>query len=364
MSRALSIVASMLIGIGCAPPAPETEVLRPVRSERATTVGATRVRTFSGTAQAGQETNLSFRVRGRIEGLFVEVGDTVRTDQLIAQLETEDYEIAVRQEEANLARAEARYRNARSDLDRIRGLYESDNTSKNALDAALAGAQSARAEVESSSEALRAARRRLGYTSLKAPVDGAIAAVPVEVNENVIQGQTVVRMTSGSQPEVEVAIPELLISEIDEGDHVTVTLDALAGASFDAVVTEVGVASTGTATTFPVTVRLSKASHDFRSGMAANVAFRFETDHGEHIHLPSHAVGGDRHGRFVFVLEKTSESGEGVVRRTPVQVGELTHDGLEILDGLAAGQEVVTAGVRRLTDGQRVKLLEPEEGSP
>jgi RND family efflux transporter MFP subunit len=368
MSRARLILRLILtialFGIGCASPAPEPEVLRPVRSERATTTGATRVRTFSGTARAGQETNLSFRVRGRIDGVFVKVGDSVQANQVIAQLEREDYEIAVRQEQANLARAEAGHRNARADLDRTRGLYESDNASKNDLDATLADAQAAGAQVESSAQALEAARRKLGYTSLEAPVDGAIAAVPVEVNENVIQGQTVVRMTSGSQPEVEIAIPELLIVEINEGDHVTVTLDALAGASFDAVVTEVGVASTGTATTFPVTVRLARGSSDFRSGMAANVAFHFESDDGEHIHLPSHAVGGDRDGRFVFVLEDTPESGVAVVKRIPVEIGELTHAGLEILSGLAEGQEVVTAGVRRLTDGQRVRLLDAEPGSP
>ncbi len=360
MSRFLLILTMTLIGLACTTPEPEPETLRPVRSERATATGATRVRSFSGTARAGQETNLSFRVRGRIEGLYVEVGDAVRANQLIAQLEKEDYEIAVRQEQANLESSQAASRNAEADLERVRGLYENDNISKNDYDAALAAAQSARARVDSSSEALAAARRRRGYTSLRAPVDGAIASVPVEVNENVTPGQTVVRMTSGSQPEVEVAIPGLLIAEIDEGDSVTVTLDALPGTSFDAVVTEVGVASVGMATTFPVTVRLSRESRNVRSGMAANVDFRFEADHGAHIHLPSHAVGGDRDGRFVFVLEASDDSGVGVVRRTPVEVGELTRDGLEILAGLTEGQKIVTAGVRRLTDGQRVKMLDAE----
>jgi len=120
MSRARLILTIILIGTGCAAPVPDREVLRPVRSERATTTSGTRVRTFSGTARAGQETDLSFRVRGRIDGVFVEVGDSVRAKQLIAQLEREDYEIAVRQEQANLARAEAGHRNARADLDRIR----------------------------------------------------------------------------------------------------------------------------------------------------------------------------------------------------------------------------------------------------
>lgn len=355
----LAMGSALLIAsiVGCAKPAPEEETLRPVRSEVVTLSGGTRVRSFSGTARAGQETDLSFRVAGRVEGLFVEVGDRVTAGQLIAQLEKRDFEINERQARANLTRAQARFRNARADLDRIRGLYESDNASKNDLDAALAQEQAAQAEVEANRQALEGAGRKLAYTSLRAPVGGAIASVPVEVNENVVAGQNVVRMTSGSRPEVEVAIPEILIAQIREGDPVTVSFDALPGTEFDAAVTEVGVAATGTATTFPVTVKLDRAGQDVRSGMAANVGFRFEDGRGEHIHLPSHAVGGDLEGKFVFVLERADEDGVAVVRRTTVEVGELTRDGLEVLSGLSEGQRVVTAGVRRLTDGQRVKLL-------
>ena len=207
-------------------------------------------------------------------------------------------------------------------------------------------------------QAVESARRRLEYTRLKAPVDGAIASVPIDVDENVEQGQQVVRMTSGSSPEVEVAMPGVLISQVREGDAVTVKFDALTDAVFEAVVTEVGVAAIGTATTFPVTVRLAQADPDVRSGMAAEVAFRFEArDSRERIYLPTHAVGEDRQGRYVFVLEGGPENGVGNVRRVAVEVGALTPDGLELLAGLTEGQRVVTAGVRRLTDGQRVKLL-------
>lgn len=365
MLRPVTLLILALALAGCAENVPQQEILRPVRSQHVYATGGSRVRTFSGTARAGQETDISFRVPGRIEQLNVKVGYAVRATQLLARLEPRDYEIAVRQAEANLAQSEARSRNAEADLERIRGLYENDNTSKNDLDAALAQSQSARAEADAATQALESARRRLEYTRLRAPVEGAIAAVPVEVNENVQQGQTVVRMTSGTRPEVEVAMPEVLIFQVREGDPVTVTFDALTGAIFDAVVTEVGVAATGTATTFPVTVQLARSSRDIRSGMAAEVAFRFEAqDSRERIYLPTHAVGEDREGRYVFVLEPSEEEGVGIVLRTSVEVGTLTPDGLEILAGLTEAQRVVTAGVRRLTDGERVKLLDSAEESP
>ena len=257
MRRVSGILLPILILGGCAESAPEPELLRPVRSEIVAYGGATRIRGFSGTARAGQETNLSFRVPGRIVKVAVEVGDVVEPGQLIAQLEQRDFEISVRQVEARLAQSRARSRNADANLDRIRRLYENDTASKNDLDSALAAQQAAAAAVVADNQELESARRRLGYTSLRAPVSGAIASVPVEPNENVVQGQLVARMTSGARPEVEVAIPELLISQIHRGDPVTVEFDALADVVLDAVVTEVGVAATGTATTFPVTVRLA-----------------------------------------------------------------------------------------------------------
>jgi RND family efflux transporter MFP subunit len=344
--------------LGCSEPEPEPEILRPVRAETVVLSGASRVRKFSGTAKAGKETQLSFRVSGTIQRLNVKVGDTVVRGALIASLDPKDFEIAVEQSRANLARAEATARNAASNLERIRGLWENDNAAQNDLDAAQANDESASAQVEASRKALEGAQRQLSFTRLKAPVEGAIASVAVEVNENVRQGQTVVLLTSGSRPEVEIAMPELLIAQIREGDPVSVTFDALPGDVFDAAVSEVGVAATGTATTFPVTVRLNRPGGAIRSGMAANVSFRFESNGAkETIYLPTYAVGGDRGGRFVFLLETTEEPGIGTVRRTAVEVGELTPDGLEVLSGVSEGQQVVTAGVRRLTDGQRVKLL-------
>jgi hypothetical protein len=93
------------------------------------------------------------------------------------------------------------------------------------------------------------------------------------------------------------------------------------------------------------------------------VTFRFgSANAGQRINLPTHAVGADREGRFVFVLDPSAEEGIAVVRRVGVEIGDLTGDGLEILSGLEVGQQVVTAGVRRLQDGQRVKAPGPAPG--
>ena len=118
------------------PPPPAEPVVRPVRYVTALATGGQRTRTFSGVAQAGVESALSFRVPGAIVRLDVEVGDRVAAGGSIARLDPVDYELQVREAEASLRQAEARAENAAADLRRVRTLYENDNAARTDLDAA------------------------------------------------------------------------------------------------------------------------------------------------------------------------------------------------------------------------------------
>jgi RND family efflux transporter MFP subunit len=264
----------------------------------------------------------------------------------------------VQQAEASLSNAEAQARNASANYDRVRQLYENNSASKTDLDAARAGQESASANVEARRKGLELAELQLRYTRLTAPTAGDIARVDVEVNENVGVGQTVVVLTAGSEIEVKVSMPEILISQVVEDDEVQVVFDAIPGRMYLARVTEVGVAATGMVTTFPVTVRLAETDPDVRPGMTAEVSFTFESeDQRERYVVPSVAVGEDREGRFVYVVEPIADQqGYGITRRRRVTVGELTADGLEIFDGLSDGDLVITAGVSLIIDGQKVKI--------
>lgn len=358
---ALAAVAALA---GCSGPPPAEEPIRPVRTEQVMRTGVSRVRTFSGIARAGVESRLSFRVAGTVQRVAVNVGDSVRQGRLLAELDPRDYELQVEDAEASLAQARARARNAESNLERVRGLYENNNASQNNYDAARAEYEYSTAQVSSVEKKLELARSQLSYTRLLSPLDGAISAVDVEVNENVSVGQTAVVLTSGSRPEVQVAMPEIFIARVREGEPVEVTFDALPDRTFPAVITEVGVASGGLATTFPVTVRLRETPPDILPGMAAEVAIGFETGDGrERILVPPFAVGEDPRGRFVFVAEPGDE-GLATARRRNVEVGDLTGEGLEILEGLEESELLITAGISRIEDGMQVRLLRENAGEP
>ena len=339
-------------------PPPAEPVIRPVRTVQVFSTGGARIRSFSGTAQAGQESRLSFRVGGTVDRVTVTVGDSVRAGQLIAELDADDYRLQVQEADASLEQAKAELRNAEANYSRVRALYENRNASRNDLDGARAAAESARARVRSIEKRLELSRSQLSYTRLVTVTDGAIADLRIEENENVQAGQTVVLLTAGALSEVKVAVPEILITRIREGDAVSVAFDSIPSKTFSARVEEVGVSTTGLSTTYPVTVLLDEEETQIRPGMAAEVSFQFESrDSRDRFLLPSVAVGEDRDGRFVFVVD-AGEEGIAFTRRRSVVPGALTEEGMEILEGLSDGDHVVIAGVSRIVDGQKVRLLQ------
>lgn len=338
------------------------EIIRPVRYTQVYSTGASRVRVFSGTAQAGVVSNLSFKVAGTVAKVYVNVGDKVKVGQIIAELDAKDYRLRYQEAEASMEQASAQARNTQSKYERIKSLYENQNASKNDLDAARTASESADAAVRSIGKRLELARLQLGYCKLVSPVNGAIAEVNIEENENVTQGRTLVMLTSGSIPEVQLSIPEILIAQINKSDRVTLTFDAIPGREYTAYVNEVGVSATRLTNTFPVILKLIKAYPEILPGMIAEAAFSFEATGGkERFIVPSVAVGADRNGRFVFIVEPSTD-GLAIVQRKEVIVGELTAEGIEIYEGIQDGDLVVTAGVSKIKDGMRVRLPGNREG--
>jgi RND family efflux transporter MFP subunit len=358
LAAGLAILAIASLS-SCGKPEPDpAEELRPVRYVVISSVGRPQLRSFPGAATASVESRLSFRVAGTVLSIPVAIGDAVSAGQLIAQLDARDYELKVEEVRAALAQAEAQARNARASFERVRALYENDNASLQEYDAARALSESATAQVRSVEKKLELAALQLDYTRLIAPAAGAIAAVNVDVNENVVPGQVIVLLTSREATEVDVDVPEGVIAEIERGSRAAVRFDAIPGQEFAARVSEVGVAPAEFATTYRVTVALDDLDPAIRPGMAAEVEFSLGgREAGGRLWVPPESVTEDREGRFVYTVEATGGA-RGVVRRRAVTVGEISSAGIEILSGLTDGNMIVTAGIGQLEDGDEVSLAD------
>lgn len=360
MRRLLWCVAlglALTLGAGCAPDKPElpkAKVVRPVVVVKVQEPAGGLARSFSGVAKAAIETRLAFRVGGTIVELPAKIGRRVKKGDLIARLDPTDYRLRVEQLVAELARVETTLKRAASEYERVRGLYEVGSATASDLDRARAGYDGARAAREFTRRQLDLARKQLDYTVLRAPMAGAISAVPVEVHQVVAAGQTVAVLAAEGGLEVEIGVPENLIGLFRPGQEGRVSFDALPGETFAAVVSEVGVA-TGASSTYPVRLRLRTSDRRIRPGMVCEADFDFPRPAGRRVVMvpPEAVVGASEGRRYVWVFDPKDRR----VHRRQVRVGRLTSEGLSITAGLKPGEQVVVRGVHRLQEGLEVRPL-------
>ncbi|MCH9693530.1 MAG: efflux RND transporter periplasmic adaptor subunit [Gammaproteobacteria bacterium] len=355
-SLALAAVVSLS---GCGQADEEMpERLRPVRFITVNDDSVFRDRNFSGTSKSSRESRLSFKVSGTVVNVPVQIGQRLNAGDLIAQIDPASYVLQAQQAQASLVEAEANDRRAAANYQRTKGLYASDNASLNDLESARAQAESSGAVVASASKALEIARLNISYTRLIADTDCSIASIDIEVNENVSSGQQVAAVSCGDSFEVTLDLPESLIGRVNENTPVSVNFGAIPNEEFSGVISEIAVtAATGSAG-FPVVVQISATHPLLRSGLAANVTFQFDAvdSNGTAVILPVTAVINDPTGTFVFVAAPTDAEGEALVTRRAVKVGELSQSGIEITEGLALGDRVITAGISVIREGQRVLI--------
>lgn len=330
---------------------------RPIRYTIVTLDSGQRQIVFSGTAKAETESEHSFKVSGTLDKRAVNVGDTVQMDDLLARLDKRDYQVLVRESEANLSRAIAKLRNAQANYDRVSILYENQNAAKSELDAARADAESNQANVIAHQEKLDADKLRLSYTDLYAPMRCRVANTFVEPNQNVAAGQPIVELHCGVCPEVIVSVSESFISHIKPGEMVSVSASAFPKKIFKGVVTEIGQSTGEAGTVYPVTIKLSQPCPHLLSGMAADVTFSYQREQKNAVVIPVISVGQDDEGNFVYIIE-TDEAGESKAHKRRVSIADYSQDGVIIGSGLTVGETIATAGVRRINDGQTVLLLE------
>jgi RND family efflux transporter MFP subunit len=191
---------------------------------------------------------------------------------------------------------------------------------------------------------------------LLAPVSGSIAVCNSENNENVQIGQTIAILIVGSDMEIELGIPENVINRINSGMNVSIAFPSLNNI-FNGVVSEVSPSIDVNSSTYPVNIKILNPTINVKSGMAANVSFNFGSSSSkEFLVVPIAAVGEDSEGSFVFLVESADDGNIATIKKQHIQIGELTSDGFEVINGLLLNQRVATAGLQSLLDGQKVLI--------
>ncbi|WP_254277276.1 efflux RND transporter periplasmic adaptor subunit [Halomonas sp. 3H] len=368
------LLVGLLLLAGCAEEAVEEPPLRPVRTLILETSGAEAERELPGRLEASANRRLSFRVAGRLASHEVGVGDTVAAGQPLASLEATDLRLQRDRARSGLAGAEAAAANAEAEWQRARRLYEAGSAPARDLDAARAQVEAARAQRDSARDALALAERQLSFTHLEAPGDCRVATRLAEAGENVAAGQPVLVLACGDDLEVRAALSEDLLGALVVGAPVRVHLP-LAGLTLAGEVTEIGLPVDPRQATWPLRVRLVGLADDererLRPGMAAELTLPLGGP-GSGLWVPMVAVQQDIDGHFVYVAEPdgpdavegndVANGREATVRRRTVTLGGRHGERLEVAAGLALGEHLIVAGMSRLHDGMRVRLIDDHRG--
>jgi RND family efflux transporter MFP subunit len=358
---ALCTVLSVFVIAGCSEPPPaEKEIVRPVRAMQVAGSSGLKGRKFSGRARAAQEVEVSFRVAGPLITLPVKVGDEVEAGQVIARIDPRDFEINLKNMQAQLAQGQAVVKRAEADLARLEGVRAKnpDFVSQLDYDNAVQNRDSARANVAALDASVRAAKDQLEDTFLKAPFDGIVVDTYVKNFEDVHARQPIVRIVDDSRIEFVVNIPENLISLVPQVRDVRVEFDAIPGEPVAAEVREIGTEASSTTRTYPVTLIMDQPEGaKILPGMVGRAyGAPPEGAMPRGIEVPVSAVfaGEDSDQSFVWIIDEDSKT----VSRRAVVTEDLTERGIRVTEGLEAGEWIATAGAHYLREGQPVRLLE------
>jgi multidrug efflux system membrane fusion protein len=312
---------------------------------------------FAGEVQARYQTPLAFRVTGKISRRAVDIGDTVRKGQLLAQLDNSDFQLAVLGLQAQLKAATAERDFALADLRRYRELLQQRVISAPEFDRHDTAYTAAQAKVNALQAQLEQAQNQVHYTDLLADRDGVVLAVAAESGQVVRDGQTIVTLAQQNDKEIHFDIPEQQVTTLREQQSLTVALWSNSEFRFQAKIREIAAAAEATSRTYRVKATLLEGLKQARLGMTASVFLPAAREN--QLAVPLSAVFSPQQSpqqTQVWLVDEQSLT----VKAQAVQVGNALGDGQVAVTGINAGQLLVSAGVQRLSEGQSVRLLDKD----
>jgi RND family efflux transporter MFP subunit len=303
------------------------------------------VRRFSGVVAARIQSNLGFRVNGKVIERLVDVGQTVKRGQPLMKLDPIDLDLAITMKRAELKAARARSVQAITEEARQAGLIKKGATSQQLFDDAKAAADSTRAQVELAEAALRTAENSAGYATLYADADGTVLDTLAEPGHVVAAGETVIKLAHAGAREASVYLPETVRPGIGSvgvanvyGGHSTLTARLRQLSDSADPVTR--------------TYEARYALDDDTLPLGATVSIELD-GHADEVSVPLGAITDRGSGPGVWVLAP----GATAVSFRPVRVDKMEAEDALLSGGLKAGETVVALGAHLLSDGERVRVV-------
>lgn len=352
----LALAGCMLLA-GCdgEKAAPEAEV-RPVRTVVARSETWSDLPSQVGEIRSHAESDLGFKIAGKVIERPVDLGAIVRKGDVLARLDEQDERNHRTAAQADLASAQAGLVQAEADERRQSQLLASGWTTQARYDSARKALDAARASVRAAEAKLSLAEDQLGYAVLRAPEDGAISAVGAEAGQVVAAGQMVVRIADLGRKDAVFTLAESAMLRLPGDVEVELHLLDAPQVTARGKIDQIAPNADPVTRTYTVKVGLADPPEAMRLGMS--VIGRVRLEGLKVISLPSSALFQKDGEPAVWVVDPGSRT----VDLVKVALTRNDPDRILVASGLDEGATVVTAGVQRLWPGLKVRILDGSKG--
>jgi len=321
-----------------------------------------------GTVQASNTITVVPQVAGRITEIAFTEGQEIRAGEVLVQIDPRSYQAALDQAIATKAQREAQLANARLDLQRYTQLVRANGASQQQLDTQRAAVAQLEAQVQYDQATIDNARVQLEHTTIRAPFDGRVGLRQVDVG-NLVQSSSsgIVTVTQLRPVNVTFTLPQQALPQVMEAiaagpvqvearlpDPAIPRVDA-APPPPNPVGTLLTLDNQVDAATGTLRLKASFPNEDQRLWPGAFVNIRLQVALLQGVTtIPLVAVQRGPDGAFAFVVQA-----DGTVRQRPLTLGVVSGTQAMVRSGLRPGEQVVTSGALRLTDGAAVQVAAP-----
>jgi RND family efflux transporter MFP subunit len=332
----------------------EEQAAAPPRFVRTVTVDKTEAGapiTLTGRVEAKDDVNLAFRISGRMIENNVRQGDRVEAGQVIARLDPQNEQNALRAAEASYAAATAALTQARNHFDRQDTLLAQGWTTRANHDQARKGLDTAQAQVDAAEAQLKIAHDLLSFTVLEADAPGVVTAQGPRAGTVVQAGQTIAAIARKDGRDAVFDVPAQILRTASPDTEITVHLTSDPNVVAHGRVREVAAQADPVTRTFEVRVGLSDPPPAMMLG--ATVTGQMTVESGPVVDIPASALARVNQQPAVWVVDPATLT----VSPRNIEVMRFDPDSIAVSSGLDRGEVVVTAGVQALYPGQKVRLL-------
>src|SRR5512140_3184297 len=307
-------------------------------------------RSFVGTIKPRIETDMGFRVPGKVAKRLVEVGQTVDVGQPLATLDEIDLKLQAEQAEAELRAATGVLAQAAASETRAKELRAKGWATDAQMDQARAAADEARARLNRAQRSVELTNNSLSYATLVADSRGVVTATLIDAGQVVASGQTAVRVARSAEKEAVVAIPETLVGRAKDG-VATVTLWSEANKKYAAKLREIAPAADAATRTYLAKFSLPGAGDSVSLGMTATLTLADPAT--ERVaRLPLSALYSQGRDPSFYVVDD-----KGDISLKAVTVKSYESNDVVISGGVDEGARVVALGVQKLDPAQKVRVV-------